>query len=103
MVGVVGKAILVLGVALGASILVTFEMLVYADSMLERECRAETGGSCAYTFIGAMAVGTVAGLAALVATLVGMVFFVAGRRAEAKMILGGLVVLLAIAHAWPLF
>jgi hypothetical protein len=77
-------------------------MLVYAQWMFDRECQAETGGSCAYTFIGAMAVGTVAGLTALVTTFVAMVFLVVGRRAEAGMIGGGLVALLAIGHLWPL-
>jgi hypothetical protein len=105
MLNAVGKVVLVLGAAFGASIVVTFEAFAYTLWMFERDpsCQAGTDETCAFNFLGAMAVGTVAGLAALVATFVGMLFFVAGRRTEAKMIFGGLVALLAIGHAWPLF
>jgi hypothetical protein len=105
MLDAAGKAVLVLGAAFGTSIVVTVEVFAYTLWMFDRDpsCRTGTNNTCAFNFLGAMAVGTVAGLAALVATFIGMFFFVAGRRTEAKIIFGGLVVLLAIGHSWPLF
>jgi hypothetical protein len=98
----IGKAMLVLGVALSAWILVTVEGVLYAAWALEREspCQLGTSESCAFGWLAAFGFGGLFGLEALVGMLIAGTLAATGNWLGARFVAYSLVGLLALEHVW---
>jgi hypothetical protein len=99
-----GNAVLALGAAATVALVVWIEMFAFALWSFDRDpgCRAGTDELCAFNFVAAMVPATLASIVAAAGTGIGARFLTTGRRVDAKVVLAGLVALLAIGHVWLL-
>jgi len=101
----IGKAMLVLGLALTAWLLVTMEGILYAAWVLERDsvCRVEIHDGCALNWIAAVVTGGFFGLEALVGMLVAGALAATGSWIGTRIAAYSLVGVLVLEHVWLLF